>query len=876
MFGRQKNNADAGNECVSLSLDKCLAKTHKTVDGHIENGRLVLSHCTIVGMVAQEITARMPHWLAHFFPKNSHLIAAAHDIGKVSPTFQKKIYSAITEKDQYVLDALRKYSADIEKQWGGHAGVSQATASMLNVGAYIPEILGQHHGFSPDLGVLRADSEPFGGHTWYQQRVDLLDSLASNLGVSAPIKWPEVKDAVHALLLSGLTTVSDWIGSGPDFEDPSIRVTEDTIRNAVDSAGFVHPTIQHGLSFKDIFGFNPNDTQVRFTDTVQGPGVYVLEAPMGLGKTEAALHAAYKTLDSGQATGIYFALPTQLTSDKIHERVNAFLSSILANDSTHRQSFLLHGQAWLKSSGIMGEEGNPGGAWFAQGKRSILAPFAVGTVDQALMAVMRVKHGFVRTFGLAGKVVVLDEVHSYDSYTGTLLDVLIETLLHLKCTVIILSATLTRSRRDQLMGLRSDRTTCEHSDSADAYPLISAWNGVTELYAKPVSPLSVEVRVQHSGYAAAIDEALLRAESGQQVLWIENTVREAQDVYKELAAVASGMGNVECGLLHSRFTVQDRAHNDAIWVSLYGKDGALQRSACGRILVGTQVLEQSLDIDADFLVTRLAPTDMLLQRTGRLWRHQATQRPDGSAREMWIVSDGMQYDDAGEPDLNKTFGVSAMVYNPYVLYRSMEVWHGLNSIVVPDQVRDVIESTYSERQEKQDSISKHLSDLKKGRDSLQRMAKVGLSRGGKTLPEEKAQTRHSELSTVQVLLLKSVTYDGRKAVRVRLMDDKIITIPRNGRSAGREKWQNLTMQLTRNTLNVATYMAPSASSRNDLDWLSDYFYLGNPDYNEDCPLRLGLVGDDGVIRLMSGRSANGDYSLSYNNFLGYVADKCKG
>ena len=150
------------------------------------------------------------------------------------------------------------------------------------------------------------------------------------------------------------------------------------------------------------------------------------------------------------------------------------------------------------------------------------------------------------------------------------------------------------------------------------YPLITAQpnQGKTEEITVEVIP-DVSVAISHQQESNAIEEALLRAEAGQQVLWIENTVKEAQDLYKKLAGRASGIG-VACGLLHSRFTKIDRAANEKIWVTHYGTEGVDKRTQQGCILVGTQVLEQSLDIDADFLVTRIAPTDMLLQRMGRL------------------------------------------------------------------------------------------------------------------------------------------------------------------------------------------------------------------------------------------------------------------
>ena len=178
------------------------------------------------------------------------------------------------------------------------------------------------------------------------------------------------------------------------------------------------------------------------------------------------------------------------------------------------------------------------------------------------------------------------------------------------------------------------------------------------------------VTIGHRTEADAIEEALRRAEEGQQVLWIENTVKEAQDIYKKLAGRASGIG-VAYGLLHSRFSKTDRAVNEKIWVKYFGKDGVKTRTQQGRILVGTQVLEQSLDIDADFLITRFAPTDMLLQRLGRLWRHEETVRLPTARREAWILAPDLS---AAVLSPEQTFGSTAKVYAPYVLCRSLAVW----------------------------------------------------------------------------------------------------------------------------------------------------------------------------------------------------------
>src|SRR5690606_9014178 len=189
--------------------------------------------------------------------------------------------------------------------------------------------------------------------------------------------------------------------------------------------------------------------------------------------------------------------------------------------------------------------------------RGLLAPFAVGTIDQALSAAMHVKHGFVRAFGLAGKVVILDEVHTYDSYTGTLLDSLVKLLRELHCTVIILSATLSHDRRSELIG---------HAVQESGYPLITAApekNSVSEISLKIHEKAHVYIQLMEND-SIALEEVLLRAEQKQQVIWIENTVAEAQARYLQLSARAQELG-VKCGLLHSRFTSNDRRNIEDYW-----------------------------------------------------------------------------------------------------------------------------------------------------------------------------------------------------------------------------------------------------------------------------------------------------------------------
>lgn len=835
-----------------VAYQDCPAKTYETSEG-VGLGRSVENHCQIVGEVAKELIARLP--IRDIFPAGSALTAATHDIGKVSPTFYNKIMRACKRQQ------LDNVNPDLEREWGGHAGVSQITAKGMNAPEYIPEILGQHHGFSPNLTARRTSDDTFGGATWQAEREKLVAALEASFGET----WPKVDSYALARLLAGLTTVSDWIGSSEFFEDPDVE-WQPNIKRALDKAGFVQPSYKLGLSFRDVFGFEPRDAQSLFIEQVTAPGIYVLEAPMGLGKTEAALYAAYQVLSVEQACGIYFALPTQLTSNKVFERFQSFLSRILTKNCQHR-SLLLHANAWLFET-AMGEEGRPGGSWFNQSKRGLLAPFAVGTIDQALMAAMNVKHGFVRAFGLAGKVVILDEVHTYDAYTGTLLDALISLLRQLDCTVIILSATLNQERRQQLLGCTT---------TATDYPLVTAQPNQEES--------AKEIAVPHTGTQKftihslndddkAVEQALLRAEQGQQVLWIENTVKEAQERYLDLAARASEL-NIACGLLHSRFTLHDRQRIERHWVNLFGKAGQEQRLAQGRILIGTQVLEQSLDIDADFLISRFAPTDMLLQRLGRLWRHADTPRHATAIPGAWILAPELG---CAIEQPQTYFGASAFVYSPYVLCRSLEVWQDLTQISLPQDIRGLIEKTYVNRSE-QGALNRWLLELeegsryREGQSTLKQLARTTLAEIGNTLPESKAQTRYSEADNLDVLLLRSIRYDPQTNSGVlTLITCEQVNLPLNRSVLNKAQWRKRTAILMRHLITVRASDAPKKVSTDLLKrfGLQHCFYLGNPDWQDDeSLLRVALLSETDQLEGVEHHSIHDTYDLEYRHDLGY-------
>lgn len=847
----------------AISYRQCLAKTILDKQtGTVVAGRDVFSHCLIVGMVADALLAMLPATIRALLPFDVRLLAACHDIGKVSPTFYLKIRKNC-KTDHLPPLTCSDFDDLKESMWDGHAGVSYVAAQAMGMPEVLAEVLGQHHGHRPNVGGKKADCEVFGGPPWQRERELLVKALKE----AFQSDWPEDVTPSQARLLAGLTSVADWIGSGPHFEDPTQdwrpRITE-----ALAEAGFVPPLLVSGLTFFDVFGFAPRGIQSELAEHMTGPGVYILEAPMGQGKTEAALYAAYRLLDAGLASGIYFALPTQLTSNKLYERFVPFLQNILQEDCIHQQGLLLHGMAWLMQT-QMGEEGQSGGAWFQQAKRGLLAPFAVGTVDQALMAVMNVKHGFVRAFGLAGKVVILDEVHSYDLYTGTILQQLVSQLREWGCTVIILSATLTQARREQLLQAQVTR---------QDYPLISALpvNADTATERPVEAPPSRQISIQQAGKdSEAMDEALRRAEAGQQVLWIENTVAEAQAVYQMLAARAAHLG-VACGLLHSRFTHRHRQLNEQHWVDLFGKNGWQKRHQQGRILVGTQVLEQSLDIDADFLVSRFAPTDLLLQRLGRLWRHADTPRPAHAVPEMWLLA----------PDLNRAiadpyraFGSTAAVYSPYVLCRSLQSWQDLTQINLPAGIRPLLERSYADRQE-EGEMARWQYELingrtyppyrRKGTEALQRLALGTLATTGSTESDVNPSTRYSEQDTQDVLLLRRIRQLGDGISELTLLDGRVCHLPHARHRLMPKAWRALSITLQAELVMLRPASAPPASLRKSLAalGLGHVFYIGSPEA-EYAPLRVALVDEQDRVLTLDGQPVSAQHEHRYRDDLGF-------
>lgn len=761
---------------------------------HPESGLPALTvrdHCLNVGAVGKVLSPLLPVPVRRLLPEGAVTLCAAHDIGKITPGFLEK--------------SPHWRSCDPASLPGGitrHAVVSQwflGRVPDMKVGPRFSAwamAAGGHHGSYPshEPVILEEIHENYTTPWPERERLALLEELKELFGPLPAEPMPRPSCQVH--LLTGFVTFCDWLGSDentfplddslPLVDRASLPASEAAARGVLEAMGFHRREVRSGLEFPRLFA-SPGGTGEEFTlrplqealiRAVDEPGLYIVEAPMGMGKTEAALAAAYRRWNEPDGErGLYFALPTQLTSRRIHDRVAVFLKNAIADPAAHA---LVHGNAWLlpgqtlRLSPAGDGEGDAGAAealpWFASTRKALLAPYGTGTIDQALLAVLPAKHAALRYFALAGKVVVFDEVHSYDPYTSALVDRAIHWLLRAGCSVIVLSATLTASRRASLVAAATD---CKEETTPDAYPLItkvSAAGGVPRHI--PVmdgarESRNVEVRGHSANDNGVWDMAVAAAESGACVLVIRNTVALAQETFRRLKSACRDAG-FPVGLLHSRFIQAERDAREERWTALLGKGEAGRPNGC--LLIATQVVEQSVDIDADLLITDLAPSDLLLQRVGRLHRHRRV-RPEGFQTPVChILYPDVDWS-ADTEALKAALKPHGSVYPPYALYRAARVWSARSAISLPGEIRGLLEITYNETEELPAGVGKLKEDMLKKAGEMTRTATArDVFRAAGLEDMEGVQTRWNNQQSALLVLLRAAPETRGARVRLRFTD----------------------------------------------------------------------------------------------------------
>ncbi len=525
----------------------------------------------------------------------------------------------------------------------------------------VVQAVSAHHGFNfLDGQAIHPVGEP---DIWKSTRQQIFHAYWQTLSPdSAP--QDQLLSLTAVQWLAGLTSVCDWIGSNSEWFVPGERdaTLAGHFANAREIAFKVlakpdklgwppffallqQPDASSNELITQILGASQRVTArplQQVADALlsggQGPSLMVVEAPMGEGKTELAFLACLRLQERERHRGIYLALPTQATGNAMFERTLKFLRSFAGHSMLDIQ--LAHGGSEMNETvarlrdiwGDSRDEAVRSSAWFAQKRRGLLSPYGVGTVDQGLFGVMNVKHHFVRLWGLANKVVVLDEVHAYDAYTGGLIETLLRWLKALGCSVILMSATLPDKKREAL--LRAWDVTGGIPDNPP-YPrvLLADGKGVRgdTFSARQQEPIQVSGLDESLGSIAI--QALGALQEGGCGAVIVNTVDRAQQLY--LSLVDRLPDDTVLLLFHARFPADERRDIEEKVLNTFGPTAERPGRA---LLIATQVAEQSLDIDFDFLISDLAPVDLLLQRAGRLHRHQRDLRPVAHCQPRLLVA----------------------------------------------------------------------------------------------------------------------------------------------------------------------------------------------------------------------------------------------
>lgn len=688
-------------------------------------------------------------------------LAGIHDLGKATPAFAVQhtlLAQAMRERGLYIEPTLDRRGAHhsvaghhLLVQWLINHGWGRERARTWGV------VLAGHHGVPPDVDGEQssrpiAPDDPdrvhslYGSGKWAHVQRELVERVAARTGADACLgQWRDIKlSARFQVLTTALVIVSDWIASNSDLLPfhhgslPEVVEAPQRAKQALHTLGLPQPwrprDVPEDLSTLFASRFDlPADAELR---PVQGatcevarempdPGLLVVEAPMGEGKTEAALAAAEIMASRWGSGGLLVALPTQATSDAMFDRVVRWLDSMGAAEQQVAGAVTLsHGKARLNRTfqglmraGTVVDVGRDdvddvsrhrhrlshavlAHSWLSGRKKSQLANFAVGTIDQLLFAGLKARHLMLRHLGLAGKVVILDEVHAYDTYMSSYLLRVLSWLGAYRVPVIALSATLPGDRRQALAEAYLRGRDGENVDVTAVagdigYPSL-AWTaqGSVRTRVARESGRATSVALEHLAddpdeLVALLSDTL---SDGGVALVVRNTVHRVLETAERLRREFPD----EVTIAHSRFIAADRLRKDTELLESFGSPGRTTHRPYRHIVVASQVVEQSLDVDFDVLVTDLAPVDLVLQRMGRLHRHQRGARQydrPTKLRQARTYITGVDFSCA-PPELEPA--AARDVYGTYPMLRSAGVlWPRIGgSVELPADIAPLVQQAY--------------------------------------------------------------------------------------------------------------------------------------------------------------------------------------
>lgn len=555
-------------------------------------------------------------------------------------------------------------------------------------------------------------------------------------------------------VLAGVTVLADWLGSSRTPEcycQHEISLDEYWRKHALPFASWVLDQAQLESSpvvpftkINHLFPFikvlTPLQQWAESRELTAGNQLFILEDVTGAGKTEAALTLVHRMMADGLVEGLYVALPTMATANAMYERLGTAYRRMYAKDALPSLA-LAHGarhlsDAFRKSLDLpekRGAEGNYGNheetaeafcsAWLADSrKKALLAEIGVGTLDQALLAVLPATHQSLRCFGLARKALIIDEVHAYDPYMTHLLQRLLEYHAAQGGSAILLSATLPHSTRSKFLHAFADGAGLKVPDSepTNAYPLATHFP-TSEQMETPLATRREVERTLSVVLLDSIDQAekvvMAAVEQGKCVCWVRNTVGDAIKTYRAIAK-SEWMDKSRLTLFHSRFSMNDRQRIETAAMAYFGKKSTAEMRR-GRVLIATQVVEQSLDLDFDVMISDLAPIDLLIQRAGREHRHvrdavgnrldEAGAVDQREGPTFYVVGPSVSYDPEENWLKEALPGTQAVYQHVGQLWLTQQLLNKAGSLSMPNDARELIEGVYGDVS--QDVIPEALLEL---------------------------------------------------------------------------------------------------------------------------------------------------------------------
>jgi len=613
-----------------------------------------------------------------------------HDLGKFDARFQhfREDIRVKLQGDEWEVDSDETYYSH------GSCGYKQF-CEMYDTNEAVKAVAG-HHGYC-DTSFSYHDAET-------DDELIEFDEQARQEWIDFSLTFCQldyIPDVGEIPMLAGLCSVADWVGSSiTNFTtDPTIDLHEyyqqalPRAKVALVETGMIAKI--NGAGFDFLFSpYQPRGIQTLLSTMPLQAGLTLVESDTGSGKTEFALAYASLLIEAKLADGVVFGLPTQATANGLFDRVGDAAQKLFPECKTT----LAHG----KSKYLFSDES---GFLHKSNKRAFLGSMSVATIDQILMGVLGVRHQFVRSFGTRKSVLILDEIHSFDAYMVGLIEQVLKGQHQAFSSVILLSATMPNTLKETLLN------TYRGESLSDAYPLISHTNlsGETLEFSLPEKTAEqkakdekvVELTAWHSS------DLLPNQQQKEQIKeWIEqeamvgiicNTVASAQRLYHQMK---QQYPDLTIDLFHARYTFGDRKEREKAVLKQYGKGAPRQ----GRLLIATQVIEQSLDLDFDVLISQIAPVEFLMQRMGRLWRHDRTQgdlhsrtKSITSPRFIILLPDEKITQDTSLAELKQHYQGSGFVYqNTRLLYRTEQYLSQQAALSFPDCYREAINFVHEE------------------------------------------------------------------------------------------------------------------------------------------------------------------------------------